>query len=122
VAAGERWFDYYYWLDDRRAPDFARTVDIHRKPGYDPLELFVDPERPLMKARILGKLLGKKLGLRTVMDVVPLDTRLVRGSHGRLPERPEDGPVLISSSRRQMTSRLEMTEVRDLILATVFDG
>ena len=38
------WFTYYYWLDDAKAPDFARCVDIHRKPGYDPAELFIDPE------------------------------------------------------------------------------
>ena len=43
VAAPDAWFTYYFWLDDARAPDFARTVDIHRKPGYDPVELFVDP-------------------------------------------------------------------------------
>ena len=43
IAAPEAWFTYYYWLDDERAPDFARTVDIHRKPGYDPVELFLDP-------------------------------------------------------------------------------
>jgi predicted AlkP superfamily pyrophosphatase or phosphodiesterase len=121
VSAANRWFDYYYWLDDARAPDFARTVDIHRKPGYDPLELFIDPARPFAKARIAAKLVGKKLGFRTLMDVVPLDTRLVGGSHGRLPERPEEGPVLLSSSRKQATSRLAMTEVHDLLLATMFD-
>src|SRR4029077_19579025 len=38
----DAWFTYYYWLDDRNAPDFARLVDIHRKPGYDPVELFID--------------------------------------------------------------------------------
>ena len=43
VSRADRWFSYYYWLDDARAPDFARTVDIHRKPGYDPVELFLDP-------------------------------------------------------------------------------
>ena len=44
VSRADRWFTYYYWLDDDRAPDYARTVDIHRKPGYDPVELFLDPE------------------------------------------------------------------------------
>ena len=44
IAAPDAWFTYYYWLDDSRAPDFARTVDIHRKPGYDPAELFLDPD------------------------------------------------------------------------------
>ncbi len=121
VAAADRWFDYYYWLDESAAPDFARTVDIHRKPGYDPVELFLDPQKPLVKARIAGKLLGKKLGLRTLMNVIPLDSSLVRGSHGRLPERPEEGPVLISSSRAQQAERFEMCDVADLMLATMFD-
>ena len=43
VAEPDAWFTYYYWLDDDRAPDFARGVEIHRKPGYDPVELFFDP-------------------------------------------------------------------------------
>ncbi len=43
LANPDRWFSYYWWLDDAKAPDFARTVDIHRKPGYDPMELFLDP-------------------------------------------------------------------------------
>ena len=43
LARPDSWFTYYYWLDDSRAPDFARTVDIHRKPGYDPAELFIHP-------------------------------------------------------------------------------
>ncbi|MBC23021.1 MAG: alkaline phosphatase family protein [Phycisphaerae bacterium] len=84
ISSMNRWFSYDYWLDDARAPDFARTVDIHRKPGYDPLELFIDPEIRFPSARIAGKLVGKKLGFRTQMDVIPLDTRLVRGSHGRI--------------------------------------
>jgi len=122
VSAADAWFDYYYWLDESKAPDFARTVDIHRKPGYDPLELFIDPARPAMKARVIAKVLGKKLGLRTLMDVVPLDTSLIRGSHGRLPERPEDGPVLISSSKKHAAEKFAMTEVCDFLLASMFDG
>ncbi|NED86403.1 alkaline phosphatase family protein, partial [Streptomyces sp. SID11233] len=43
VAAPGHWFTYYYWLDEARAPDFAQLVEIHRKPGYDPVELFMDP-------------------------------------------------------------------------------
>jgi len=122
LARRDRWFDYYYWLDEDRAPDFARTVDIHRKPGYDPCELFLDPSRPLVRARIAGKLLRKALGFRYLMDVIPLDPRLVRGSHGRLPQDPRQGPVLISSSPRERTSRLEMAEVPRLIEETIFGG
>jgi predicted AlkP superfamily pyrophosphatase or phosphodiesterase len=120
VARKDRWFDYYYWLDDRLAPDFARTVDIHRKPGYDPADLFLDPRARLLKLRIAWKLLKKALGFRYLMDVIPLDSTLVRGSHGRLPDRAEEGPLLISSSRTAQTSRLPMTQVPDLILETIF--
>jgi predicted AlkP superfamily pyrophosphatase or phosphodiesterase len=97
IARSDAWFTYYYWLDDRRAPDFARTVDIHRKPGYDPVELFVDPELRLAKLRIAGKLARKALGFRYLMDVIPLDATLVKGSHGRPTDLPADGPLLISS-------------------------
>ena len=79
VAAENAWFTYHYWEDDRRAPDFARTVDIHRKPGYDPCELFFDPKLGSGKARIAWRLLQKKLGFRMLMDVVPLDANLVKG-------------------------------------------
>ena len=96
VAKERAWFTYYYWLDDRRAPDFARTVDIHRKPGYDPVELFLDPAIPLVKARIAWRLLQKKLGFRMLVDVIPLDASLVKGSHGRRPAEPKEWPLLIS--------------------------
>jgi predicted AlkP superfamily pyrophosphatase or phosphodiesterase len=96
VAKDRAWFTYYYWLDDRRAPDFARTVDIHRKPGYDPAELFLDPAIPLVKARIAWRLLQNKLGFRMLMDVVPIDATLVKGSHGRRPTDRKEWPVFIS--------------------------
>jgi len=96
LARPDAWFAYPYWLDDRRAPDFARTVDIHRKPGYDPLELFVDPRIRWPKLRVARRLLRKKLGFRYRMDVVPLDPSLVKGSHGVPPADPRDGPVLVA--------------------------
>ncbi|EAZ89547.1 alkaline phosphatase family protein [Crocosphaera chwakensis] len=96
VAKPEAWFTYYYWLDDRYAPDFARTVDIHRKPGYDPVELFIDPQIPVPQSKIALKLLQKKLGFRYLMDVIPLDANLVKGSHGHLPQSPQDCPVFIT--------------------------
>ena len=96
IARSNAWFTYYYWLDDRLAPDFARCVDIHRKPGYDPVELFLDPAIPAVKLKILWRLAQKKLGFRMLMDVIPLDASLVKGSHGRLPERVADYPVFIS--------------------------
>jgi hypothetical protein len=96
LAERDAWFAYPYWLDERRAPDFARTVDIHRKPGYDPLELLVDPEIPFPRLRVARRLLSKALGRRYLMDVVPLDPSLVKGSHGLLAATPEDGPVLVT--------------------------
>lgn len=95
VADERSWFTYYYWEDDRLAPDFARTVDIHRKCGYDPVELFIDPAIRVPKLRLAQRLLKKKLGFRMLMDVVPLDASLVGGSHGRRPEQRGDWPVWI---------------------------
>ena len=100
IARANAWFTYYYWLDDRRAPDFARTVDIHRKPGYDPVELFLDPAITVPALTVGWKLARKALGFRMLMDVIPLDATLVRGSHGR-PGASADGPLIMS---RQKTS------------------
>lgn len=119
-STADSWFTYYYWMDDRRAPDFARCVDIHRKPGYDPVELFVDPELRLPKAHIAWRLLRKKLGFRMLMDVIPLDASLVRGSHGRIPESETDWPMLIGDSSCAIDSdRLSAQDVRDVIENTV---
>lgn len=119
VATPDRWFTYYYWLDDGKMPDFARTVDIHRKPGYDPVELFLDPTIPLPALKIAWTLATKKLGFRTLLDVISTDASLVRGSHGRLPDRPEDGPVFLCTDRSAARERLEMHEVRDVLLDLV---
>jgi predicted AlkP superfamily pyrophosphatase or phosphodiesterase len=108
VADAESWFTYYYWMDDALAPDFARIVDIHRKPGYDPVEMFISS-----RARAAYKLLRKKLGLRYLMDVIPLDASLIRGSHGRTRTAPGDHPVLISARRRG--PRLQATDVFGVI-------
>ncbi len=112
VADGRSWFTYYYWEDDRRAPDFARTVDIHRKPGYDPAELFIDPAIRLPALRVAGFLLKKKLGLRALLDVIPLDAGLVRGSHGRTPEDEAHWPVLLTGTpAAHLPAALRATDV-----------
>jgi hypothetical protein len=98
VSAEDAWFAYYYWQDDARAPDFARCVDIHRKPGYDPVELFLDPKIPAVKLKILWSLLKKKLGFRMLMDVIPLDATLVKGSHGARPASRDDWPLILSQA------------------------
>ena len=89
LSEPDAWFTYYYWLDDSLAPDFSRTVDIHRKPGYDPCELFMTS-----KVRAMSRLAQKKIGMRYKMDVIPLDAKLVRGSHG-LQTQPEKGPLVV---------------------------
>lgn len=100
LAEPDAWFTYYYWLDDAMAPDFARTVDIHRKPGFDPVELFLDPEIAAPKLKIASKLLRKKLGMRMLFDVIPLKAELVKGSHGHRPADPLDWPLLIAPNLR----------------------
>ena len=100
IAKPNAWFTYYYWTDDAKAPDFARTIDIHRKPGYDPCELFIDPAIRFPKAKIAKFLLKKKLGIRGLLEVIPLDPSLVKGSHGRDQVPDSEKPVLIGSSEK----------------------
>lgn len=116
LARPQAWFAYPYWLDDRQAPDFARTVDIHRKPGYDPCELFFDPKRLWAKGRAMRKVLMKKLGLRTLVDVIPLDATLVKGSHGLTVSDPADKPLLIADGPAPTAESIPMIKIRDLIL------
>ena len=108
MADEKSWFTYYFWLDDAKAPDYARSVDIHKKPGYDPVELFMTS-----KARAGYKLLRKKLGLRYVMDVIPLDANLVKGSHGSLVADSNFHPVFITDER--IESHLIATDIYSII-------
>jgi predicted AlkP superfamily pyrophosphatase or phosphodiesterase len=122
MADARSWFTYYYWKADDRAPDFARTVEIHRKPGYDPVELFLDPALSAPKLAIGKRWLMRTLGFRTLMDVIPLDASLVRGSHGRITDRPEDGPLLIASRADFLTyNKVAATDVKALLLNAVFE-
>ncbi|MFG2196107.1 alkaline phosphatase family protein [Streptomyces sp. NPDC048639] len=116
IAEPDAWFTYYYWIDDERAPDFARMVDIHRKPGYDPAELFMDPLDPFVRLRAGTALLRKKAGLRYRMAVVPLDPSPVGGSHGRLPANEAEGPVLICSRPGSVRAPVKATDVKTLLL------
>jgi len=124
VSDRRSWFTYYYWLDDALAPDYARTVDIHRKPGYDPVELFVDPSLSFPKLRIARRLAQKLLGFRYYMDVIGLDARVVKGSHGRLPDQgqePSDAPIFICSSRALEAETIPMTSVKAMLLNMHFE-
>jgi predicted AlkP superfamily pyrophosphatase or phosphodiesterase len=117
IAKPDAWFTYYYWLDDTRAPDFARTVDIHRKPGYDPVELFLDPAIRLPALTVGWKLARKAMGFRTLMDVIPLDSTLVKGSHGRTDVEPDAGPLVISKQKHLIPSTpLESTDIYNVIV------
>ncbi len=98
LADKDSWFTYYFWLDDKKAPDYARMVDIHKKPGYDPVEMLTDPKDKLVMLKVIWKLLKKKLGFRSVLDIIPLDATLIKGSHGRIPESKEDYPILITNN------------------------
>lgn len=113
MADENSWFTYYFWLDDAVAPDYARVVDIHKKPGYDPVELFMTS-----KARAGYKLLRKKAGLRYVMDVIPLDATLVKGSHGSVEVNERFYPVLITDNGSGKDS-LVATDVYDVIWNTL---
>ncbi|MGI9547913.1 MAG: alkaline phosphatase family protein [Flavobacteriaceae bacterium] len=116
VADSNSWFTYYYWTDDSKAPDFARTVDIHKKPGYDPVEMFTDPKDRFTVLKVIFKLLKKKLGFRTLMDLIPLDANLVKGSHGRVPDDSDDFPIFISDARGTTNSKIiAATDVYNLI-------
>ena len=120
VAAPGTWFAYPWWTDDARAPDYARTVDIHRKPGYDPLELFLDPAIKAPQAYVARQLLLRKLGMRALLETVPLDTSLVRGSHGRNEDGTPYAPVLIADGLDHLDAGpMHVTQVHDAIVHLV---
>jgi predicted AlkP superfamily pyrophosphatase or phosphodiesterase len=116
LSQADAWFAYPFWLDDRRAPDYARTVDIHRKPGYDPCELFLDPKLLWPKGRVFRRLIQKKLGFRTLFDVVPLDATLVKGSHGMPAAEGPDRPLLMGDGPAPDQAELPTPAVHDLLL------
>ncbi|WP_296701596.1 alkaline phosphatase family protein [Algoriphagus sp.] len=121
VADKNSWFTYYFWLDDSKAPDYARCVAIHQKPGYDPVELFLNPEIKLPMAKVGMKVLKKKLGFRYLMDVIPLDATLVKGAHGRIPEDSLDHPVFFTNDKSLTEEKhIDPTEIQGLILKKIF--
>src|SRR5690606_23300190 len=119
IADADSWFTYYFWLDDAKAPDYARCVDIHRKPGYDPVELFLNPAIKLPMVTVGSKVLKKKLGFRYLMDVIPLDATLVKGAHGRIPESDLDKPLFVSDKSLNSSDKIQPTAVFELIIKAV---
>lgn len=121
LAEPNAWFTYYYWNDDKRAPDFAGSVEIHKKPGYDPCELFFNPKLPVPMLSMVGKLIRKKLGFRYVMDVISMDPSQVKGSHGLAVDHPDATPIFMTTHSSLVPSQsIEATDVCDLILQHVF--
>lgn len=121
ISERDSWFTYYYWQDDAKAPDYARTVNIHAKPGYDPCELFLDPAIPFPKLTIGWRLFKKLLGFRSLMDVIPLDARVVKGSHGRVTDNENEGPVLMTTEPKLLTMQaINAQDVFTLLLDHVF--
>jgi predicted AlkP superfamily pyrophosphatase or phosphodiesterase len=97
IAEADAWFSYYWWLDDAVAPPYAREIDIHRKPAYDPVELFFDP----------------------ATKSIPIRPELVRGSHGRPPDLETRRPALVVAApgaSRPTGDELDMRSVPDVIL------
>jgi predicted AlkP superfamily pyrophosphatase or phosphodiesterase len=114
----DAWFAYPFWIDDKLAPDYARAVAIHHKPGYDPCELFLDPKLNFPKLKIALRLLQKKLRFRMTLDVVPLDASLVKGSHGLVAVDPLDGPLIVGDGPRP-TESIPIIDVRDRVLEAI---
>lgn len=115
IANQGAWFSYYHFYENQNEPDYARSVSVFDKPGYDPLEMFYDPKKRFAKSRLIWKVLKSKMGFRTTFDVVPLDTSLVKGSHGRLPENAEEGPILIAP-KRFAKDQFDMLELKHLVI------
>jgi len=123
ISKADRWFSYYFWLDEARAPDYARTVDIHRKPGYDPVELFVDPAIKFPMLKVGSRLGMRKLGMRALLDVISPDaTHLVKGSHGRPTDNPDQGPLVISSRSACLPEgAVHACDFKNIVLAHSFE-
>jgi len=113
MADQKSWFTYYFWMDDEVAPDYARVVDIHKKPGYDPVEMFMTS-----KLRAGYKLLKKKAGFRYSMDVIPLDATLIKGSHGRVGTPEELHPIIITNN--PLNKKIQPIDVQRIIWEHVF--
>ena len=78
--------------------------------------MLTDPKDKLVMAKVIGKLLKKKMGFRTVLNIIPLKAELVKGSHGRIPENTEDYPILITNNKTLLTEELiKPTEVYNIL-------
>jgi predicted AlkP superfamily pyrophosphatase or phosphodiesterase len=115
IANENCWFTYHYWLDESKAPDFAKCVAIHAKPGWDPVELFLSPGLG-GKLHLAKRILQSKLGIRAPFDVIADDASLIGGSHGRIPTTDGQRAVLITSWDSQVSGVVQMEEIKDILL------
>mgnify|MGYP001363736656 CR=1 FL=1 len=96
-------------------------MNIHAKPGYDPCELLLDPAISFPRLKIGFTLLKKVLGFRYLMEVIPLDAGLIRGSHGRVTDNDDEGPLFMTTEPKLLSSpSIRATEVFDRMLDHVF--
>ena len=117
VAEQHNWFSHDWWNDDSMAPDYQRTVDIHSKPGYDPRELHLEDGWQGSKVRIALKLLMKKIGFRTAMDVITINPERVKGTHGRTPSMGAPSPILIPPRcAKEMPQSLPAAALKSLFI------
>ena len=123
TAKAGAWFAYPWWLDDARAPDFARCVDIHKKPSYDPCELLIDPSIALPALRVAKFKLARALGFRATLQLTPLDASLVKGTHGRTQLAPGFEPVVLAeNSLLPEKDFVSCQDISDIILRHLFNN
>jgi predicted AlkP superfamily pyrophosphatase or phosphodiesterase len=95
ISDKNAWFTWPYWLDEKNKPDFANSVDIHRKPGYDPCDLFLSS-----KLNLISRIALKKMGFKVRMSMIDPDPNRIKGSHGLI-NTGDDSPVIISEDPPQ---------------------
>lgn len=127
VADASSWFAYYYWTDDAMAPDFASCVAIHRKPGYDPAEMFLRYPGLRGFVWLMFKLfLVYGLRIRTTVDATPLRCDAIKGSHGRLPCSDDDPrPLLMFRTRlgdNQEDASMQDSKINSTDMVSKFAG
>ena len=119
VAERDAWFAYPYWIDDRRAPDFARCIAIFDKPGFDPCELFAPPGLG-GELHLVKRVLQKKLGLAVPFDVVDPDASRVGGARNADRRDLLNGAVLLTSWARPEATSVPSEAVKQVVLDRMF--